>query len=124
MLTDRKRRNIFKLATQQKVSTRKISKAVSSPISHMTVYRHLKSNGNIKYGKIKTIDRLTTKHLAARLDWAETYQTFDEEWGKVIFTDEKRWKLDGPDGYKHCWFDKRAQNNLSKIPNCRKSLHV
>ena len=121
---ERLKRNILKLATQDKMSTRNISNSVSSNLSHMTVYRHLKAEKHIQYGKIVAEDRLTKTHLMKRLKWAEKYQTFDKEWQNIIFSDEKKWNIDGPDGYKYFWYDKRAKNILSKIPNCRQSVHV
>ena len=86
---ERLKRNILKLATRDKMSTRNISNSVSSNLSHMTVYRHLKGEKHIQYGKIVAEDRLTKTHLMKRLKWAEKYQTFDKEWQNIIFSDEK-----------------------------------
>ena len=46
-------RQIFKLATKRNLSNRKITQQTSKIISHMTVWRTVRSNSNVALEKLK-----------------------------------------------------------------------
>lgn len=123
-LSQRTKRRISSLAVKNKLSSRKIHQLTNLTVSHSTIYRALRSNKNIKYGKLKRETKLTERHIKARMMWAKKYQTFSTEWKNVLFSDEKKWNLDGPDGYYSFWQDKRSNSVMSQVPNCRHSIMV
>ena len=55
----------------------------------------------------KKIITLTKKHKGARLEFAKRWLTKHVDFKKVIFTDEKRFKFDEPDGW--CIWSKRGE---------------
>ncbi|KAF4678040.1 hypothetical protein FOL47_006992 [Perkinsus chesapeaki] len=61
--------------------------------------RVLKSIASVK--KPRATPLLTTKHRQARLRWA--WDNIKREFGHIIWTDEARATLDGPDGWSRGW---------------------
>ena len=88
-------------------STSKILKSlIDAPCSTKTIRRHLK-NEKIKHKKIIHRPRLTMKHKKKRLEYAHQYQTMNtKKRRKDVFSDEKKFNLDDPDGFQKYWHPK------------------
>ena len=50
--------------------------------------------------------KLLNIHKIKRISFAKKYMSWNDKWKTVVFTDEKKWNLDGPDDYKFYWADK------------------
>ena len=94
------------LTTQEKVTARKVKEKCELDVNVRTVQRTLHRIG-LKYAKAKKKITLTKKHKGARLECSKRWLTKYVDFKKVIFTDEKRFKFDGPDGW--CTWSRRGE---------------
>jgi len=75
--------------------------------------------------KLKIKPLLTPSHEKKRVDFALARADPQFDWSKWIFSDEKKFNLDGPDGYKYYWhFEGSEPKIFSKDSNSRASVMV
>ena len=77
--------------------------------SKTTCWRLCNEDHNLVFSKMKRTPKLKPVHIENRLNWAKTHMSWTEEWHKIIFSDEKKFNLDGPDGLKYYWHDLRKE---------------
>ena len=77
-------------------------------ISVRRVQQLLAAEPTLKWEKMPSAPGLTRAHKQTRLCWARSMvRKGDALWRKVVFSDESRFTLDGPDGYSAHWQDTR-----------------
>lgn len=89
-----------------------------TPVSSRTVRRRFKQIGLHSRRSAKN-PALTRKHQKDRLQFAKTHVSWTpQDWVRVLFTDESRFKLRGPDGRQRVWRKKNTRYNQQNRVQC------
>ena len=114
---DRTHRQIKRLAITKSLSSGQIKAQLSLEISKRRVRQILSSDKNIRYDNMLKVPQLKSTHKHARLEFAEKYKFWTHEWEKIIFSDEKKFNLDGPDCKMKYWRDIRQERKTCYARN-------
>ncbi|OWZ20903.1 Transposase [Phytophthora megakarya] len=110
-LSDRQVRQVVRVAATGNFSATELKAEYKLECSVRTVQRLLSRTDFLSYSKMDRTLPLTKEHKAARLEFAERLSTAalkEVVWTLIIFSDEKKFNLDGPDGFKNYWRDLRS----------------
>jgi transposase len=97
-VTPRDRRAILREASNNGSTSTSIKDALNLPCHSSTIKRVLKESPIHKYSKRRGKPTLKPVHKQARIEWAKHHMEFGQKWRNVIWSDEKKFNLDGPDG--------------------------
>jgi len=119
-------RRIIREATVNKLGSKGIVKALQLTVSPRTVRRMLHGCSNLSFKKVCTTPAMQKRHMLARERWALQKVTWTAgKWGTIAWSDEKKFNLDGPDGFAYYWHDlRREPEPFSKRQNGGDSLMV
>ena len=111
-----RRRAVVTAKKYRRYGTRRLSMEIGNGISHQSVWRILKSS-NLRRKKPKPRPKLTRRHVEARQDFGIIFLANFQNVHKIVWTDEKRFSLDGPDAYNFIWWelDRNKEPELFKM---------
>lgn len=123
--TDRERRAILRKASNSAATARKIKEEVGTAASVQTVRRVIRQCPHIRRQKLQRKPHLLERHKTARLQFCQDHLHWKTEWEQVIFSDEKKYNLDGPDGFQYYFHDlRKSELVLSRRHTCVGSVMV
>ncbi|GFS57168.1 transposable element Tcb1 transposase [Trichonephila clavipes] len=94
---------------------RHTTQATGRPISRFTVARRLHGGGLFARRPVRCVP-LTPAHRRRRSLWCREHRNWiDNEWGRVLFTDESRFSLSSDSHRIHIWRERGSRNHPSNI---------
>ncbi|KAF1333306.1 hypothetical protein FI667_g2938, partial [Globisporangium splendens] len=113
LCSEREVRLIVRTAATRDYTPAQIKVMLKCRCSARTI-RHISDDIDwLLYTKIQATLPLTSSHVQARREWAKVMVRRSDIWPPLIFSDEKKFNLDDPDGFRHSWWDVRQPLRLS-----------
>jgi hypothetical protein len=81
-------------------------------MSRSTIDRVRSKAPHLQYKKLKAQPNLKAHHIQKRKKFGQEHMTWNQEWQKVAWSDEKKFNMDGPDGFRYYWHDLRKEPHI------------
>ncbi|CDF37417.1 unnamed protein product [Chondrus crispus] len=95
------------------MTSAELVKTLQLPIKSSRVRVVLSSTPTLRYMRMARAPMMLPRHKIARESWARDKVTWTpSDWANVVWSDEKKFNLDGPDGFAFYWHDLRKDRKV------------
>jgi hypothetical protein len=108
-ISDKAKRRLLRVASNNVASASNMQRALELNVSVRRVQQILRASPHLTYRKIIREPWTNERHYQERINWAIGHVAWKCQWNNVIFSDEKKFNLDGPDGLMYYWRDVRKK---------------
>lgn len=111
-ISNTQKRQLIRSAANNFKSAKQLMIENNVPVGVRRVRQILKASNNLVYTKMLRKPMLSPANIHARLTFADNHIHWTHQWRKIIFSDEKKFNLDGPDGFAYYWHDLRTEKKI------------
>lgn len=108
-LSEHSERRLYRAASNKVTSAKALKNMLHLDVSSRTVLRSLNRNPNFVWKKKLKRVKMIQRHADVRMAWCGERNLWVDEWKRIIWSDEKKFNLDGPDGLSYYWHDIRKE---------------
>lgn len=106
------KRQLIRSAANSSKSARQLVSENNISVGVRRVQQILSGSKYLKYKKPKRKPKLSPTNIEGRKKFALEHIYWKYKWRKLIFSDEKKFNLDGPDGFSYYWHDLRTEEKI------------
>ena len=121
-----RRRRLLRETSKGKSCSKELQQKLQLDVTPRRVRQVLNQSSNLVYRTRKKAPALTKQHKEKRMEWVKEKVSWTlGKWITIIFSDQEKFNLDGPDGIQCYWHDLRKEEQVfSRRPLGGKSVMI
>ena len=108
-VSKRDKRAILREMSNKATTITRVKHDLQLAASKSTIWRVVSTSALINHAKMKKKPSLNDENKSNRFEWAQEHVWQRTDWSSIVWSDEKKFNLDGPDRYHYYWHDLRKE---------------